>query len=173
MEMWKDIEGFEGLYQVSNLGRVKSLSRKCGTCYKKESIRKLSNSKDGYLKIRLVGKGKDITTRVHRLVATAFIPNLNNKDTVNHIDGNKHNNAVSNLEWATRTEQLKHAYRLGLKKSNTGEYNTQSKLTKKQVEEIKKTYKKGSRNFSSTKLAKLYNVSHKTILNIVNNKTYQ
>ena len=173
MEIWKDIEGFEGLYQVSNLGRVKSLSRKCGTCYKKESIRKLSQTKDGYLKIRLMGNGKDITTRIHRLVALAFIPNYSNKETVNHIDGNKHNNIVENLEWSTRQEQLKHAYNLGLKKSTTGEYNSQSKLSRDQVKEIRRIYKRNSRECSSTKLALKYNVSHKTILNIINNKTYQ
>jgi len=173
MELWKDIKGFEGLYQISNTGKVKSLPKKCGTTYKGETIRKLSQTKDGYLKVRLIGNGKDITTRIHRLVAIAFIPNPLNKDTVNHIDGNKHNNNVENLEWSTRTEQLNHAYSLGLKKIDKGENNIQAKLTNAQVKEIKTLYKKGSRKFGSVKLALKYNVSHRTILNIVNNKTYQ
>ena len=173
MELWKDIEGFEGIYQISNKGRVKSLARQCGTCYKKEFIRKLSFTKDGYVKIRLIGNGKDITTRVHRLVAKAFIPNPLNKETVNHIDGNKHNNCVENLEWMDRKEQLHHAYKNDLRKAKTGALNVQAKLDSEQVEHIRSIYKKGDKKYGSVSLGKIYNVSHRTILNIVNSKTYR
>lgn len=173
MEIWKDIKGFEGSYQISNKGRVKSLARKCGTCYKKESIRQLSFTKDGYVKIRLSSNGKDITTRVHRLVAEAFLPNPLNKDTVNHIDGNKHNNCVENLEWMTRKEQLHHAYNTKLREAKAGAMNVQAKLTKAEVNEIRSLYKKNDKGYGSVALGKQYGVSHRTILNIVNNLTYK
>lgn len=172
MEVWKDIEGFEGCYQISNKGRVKSLARRCGTVLKKETIRKLSYTHDGYTKIRLIGNGKDVTTRIHRLVAKAFITNIENKETVNHKDGNKRNNCIENLEWMDRKEQLYHAYENGFKESAIGELNVRAKLTASQVEEIRRTYKYGSRKYSSTKLGEKFNVSHRTILNVINNITY-
>ena len=173
MEIWKDIKGFEGCYQISNKGRVKSLARQCGTHYQQEKIRKLSLTKDGYVKVRLMSKDKDITARVHRLVAEAFIPNLENKPTVNHIDGNKENNCVENLEWATLEEQMQHAYDNNLKVAHRGEANSQAKLTQEQVEEIKKTYKKNSKEYGSVALSKKYGVSHRTIFNVLQNKTYK
>lgn len=119
MEVWKDVVGYEGLYQVSNLGRVKSVER-----YKdnngtkqlvKEKIKATRKDKQGYLLLDLYKNNKSKTVRVHRLVAQAFIPNPQNKETVNHIDGNKENNTVENLEWATQKEQNEHIYRTGLK----------------------------------------------------------
>lgn len=93
-EVWKDIEGYEGLYQVSNLGRVKSL--------KKNIIRKQVLGKDGYLRVTLKHNGKAKTLSVHRLVAKAFLKNVFNYPEVNHKDENKANNNISNLEWCTR-----------------------------------------------------------------------
>lgn len=93
-EVWKDIEGYEGLYQVSNLGRVKSL--------KKNIIRKQTLGKDGYLRVILKHNGKSKNFSVHRLVAKAFLKNVFNYPEVNHKDENKTNNNVSNLEWCTR-----------------------------------------------------------------------
>ena len=126
-EEWKDIEDFEGAYQISNLGRVKSLGGWRGTAKRKEKIRTIHSTHDGYAKVRLQHQGKDKTMRVHRLVAKAFIPNPKNMDTVNHIDGNKKNNKVSNLEWVDRTEQMIHAYKLGLKNKLYGKANGMSK----------------------------------------------
>lgn len=172
-EIWKDIEGFNGFYQVSNLGRVKSLGGWCGTAKKKERIRTLSHTKDGYLKVRLMYKGKDITCRVHRLVAEAFIPNPKNLETVNHIDGNKENNVVNNLEWCDRTYQMEHAYKLKLKTSRLGSDNTNAKLTDEDIKYIKSVYKKYSREFNTVSLAKKFNVTNRVIGLIVNNKTYK
>jgi len=105
-EVWKDISGFEGYYQVSNLGRVRSLDRKFwsekrGTfCSNEGRVLKLRESR-GYLNITLHKKYKPITRLVHRLVAEAFIPNPKNLEYVNHKDENKSNNRLENLEWCT------------------------------------------------------------------------
>lgn len=97
-EEWRDIKGYEGLYQISSWGRVKSMNYlKTG----KEKIRSLNNGKDGYLLINLSKNGESKRFRVHRLVAMAFIPNPDNLPEVNHKDENKLNNCVSNLEWCT------------------------------------------------------------------------
>lgn len=173
MEIWKDIDGFDGFYQISNLGRVKSTSRKIGTCYRKEKIRSLSLTKDGYVKLRLSYCGKDVTKKVHRLVAEAFIPNVEHKETVNHKDGNKLNNCVNNLEWADRSEQMYHAYKHALKKPTKGTENVQSKLTEEQVKEIRKTYVKNSREYGTVALAKKYDVTNRVIGLIVRNLSYK
>lgn len=91
MEIWKDIKGFEGLYQVSNEGRVKSLKR--------DSIMKQQKKRYGYYNIGLYNKGEYKWFRVHRLVAEAFIPNPNEYPIINHRDENPSNNVVENLEW--------------------------------------------------------------------------
>lgn len=109
-EIWKDIPDYEGLYMVSNLGRVKSLKR--NTAH--ERIMCLKKDKGGYLYVGLSKNGIVNYKKVHRLVAQAFIPNLENKYSVNHIDGNKQNNRLDNLEWATAKEQAFHALSIGL-----------------------------------------------------------
>ena len=109
MEIFKDIEGYEGLYQISNKGRVKSLERVTSSgCPIKEKIRVNSTKKNGYEFIILYKDGKGKNFYIHRLVALAFIPNIDNKSQVNHIDENKSNNCVSNLEWVTNNENQRH-----------------------------------------------------------------
>lgn len=101
-EVWRDVKGFEGLYQVSNMGRVKILARIDKWGYKrKERMVKSSLSASGYLQINLYKNGKHCVTRAHRLVAQAFIPNPNNYPIINHKDEVRTNNKVSNLEWCT------------------------------------------------------------------------
>ena len=102
-ELWRDIKGYKGYYQVSNLGRIKSLERKCKTSKGErtvpEKIKKLGNDKNKYKIITLYKQGTNKTFKVHRLVAEAFIPNVNNLSQVNHKDENKSNNCLQNLEW--------------------------------------------------------------------------
>lgn len=174
-EILKDIKGFEGKYQVSNLGNVKSLSRVIGTFFHHDRILKQSKTKDGYLKVRLSDKSsnQDTTQRVHRLVATAFISNPNHLETFNHKDGNKENNCVSNLEWMDRHNQLKHAYRLELKKSIKGSSNIQSKLSDDDIRYIRKHYIKQSKEFGTVALSRKFNVTNRDIGLIVNNKSYK
>lgn len=114
-EVWKDVKNYEGTYQVSNLGRVKSLSRiDFSGRQRGEVILRLKNPRKRYPYVILYKYGKSKTYYVHRLVASHFIENIRNKPEVNHIDGNKENNCVDNLEWVDRKENSIHAYRNGL-----------------------------------------------------------
>lgn len=124
-EIWKDIKDYEGLYQVSNFGRVKHLqvSWVCSRGHKitkKENIIKGSYDKDGYIKVMLSNKREHKRCSIHRLVAEAFIPNPQNKPQINHIDGNKKNNSINNLEWCTSKENIKHSIKI--LKNNYGKY---------------------------------------------------
>jgi hypothetical protein len=105
-EVWRNIEGYENLYEVSSVGRVKSLPRKTT----KGRIIKNGNRCNGYQAVTLSRDNKPKSHYVHRLVATAFLGNTDNKPCVNHIDGNPSNNSVTNLEWATYTENEQHSY---------------------------------------------------------------
>ena len=116
-EVWKDIKGYEGLYQISNLGNVKSLPKYRVKYGYGEIILKQSISRNGYKIVGLSKNNKYKTVYIHRLVAEAFIPNPKNKLEINHIDGNKQNNFVGNLEWNTRKENGKHAWKMGLFKN--------------------------------------------------------
>lgn len=171
IEIWKDIKGFEGFYQVSNKGRIKSLAYQCGTVFKHEKIRALSLTKDGYVKIRLLHNGKDETRRVHKLVAEAFL-GLSNL-TVNHKDGNKQNNSVENLEYIDRHEQLKHAYKLGLKKAMKGVNNPSSKLNQEQIKYIRANYVKGSKIYGGSALGRKFGVSERVISLVAKNSSYK
>lgn len=161
-EVWRTVNGFPEKLKVSNLGRIMSGSR----------ILKNEVSKCGYYRIHVSHEGKIYRELVHRLVAMAFLPNPKNKPCVNHIDGDKSNNAVDNLEWCTYGENNKHAYDAGLKDSK-GENNGQHKLTEEQVLEIRSLYQKRKINGNNGRvLAEKYGVNPKTITDIVNRKLW-
>jgi hypothetical protein len=119
MEVWKDVVGYEGKYQVSNLGNVISLSREkvigSGSYTTEQKVLKQFRRGNGaYYCVNLYSRNRSKPTYVHRMVAEAFIPNPDNKPFINHIDGNKLNNVVSNLEWCTIAENTRHAWEMGL-----------------------------------------------------------
>lgn len=119
-EVWKDIPKYEGLYQASNLGRIRSCAR---TIIRENRIKQQFKGKilspedngNGYLRLILYKNKKKNSEYVHRLIASAFIENYYNCEQINHIDGNKQNNNINNLEWCTKSYNIKEAYRLGLK----------------------------------------------------------
>ena len=115
MEIWKDINGYEGYYQVSNQGNVRSLDRFDGVHDRQGTIIKPSLKQNGYLQVGLRKHSVRKWFGVHRLVAIHFIENPDNKPQVNHVDGNKLNNTVENLEWVTEKENQNHAAKLGLR----------------------------------------------------------
>lgn len=118
-EIWKDIPSYEGYYQVSNLGNFRSLPRVIR--YKGSGLRNYpaknlltETTKDNYQRIVLMKEGVKKRFQAHRLVALVFLPNPKNKPCINHIDGNKSNNCVDNLEWCTHSENTTHAIKTGL-----------------------------------------------------------
>lgn len=120
IEIWKDISGYEGKYQVSNIGRVKSLQRWSGTKYynREQILKNHINKRNGYVYVYLTKNNKSKNVRLHRLVAKAFIPNPNDYDDINHKDCNRTNNNVDNLEWCTRSYNIKYSFKYGKAKSN-------------------------------------------------------
>jgi len=165
IEVWKDIENYEGAYQISSLGRVKSLTRT--RLSKGISIARISGrdmkqktSKCGYKVIGFCSDAVKEHFSVHRLVAIAFISNPENKPTVNHIDGNKENNKVSNLEWATQTEQMVHA-----SVNDLLETRGPPKYSKKLKQEIQDYY--NNNEISISKLAIMFGMSERTAGRIV------
>ncbi len=168
-EIWKDIKGYENKYQVSSFGNVRSIIFNNCTVNNKKRIKKLNPAKDavGYLCVVLCKGGKAKTFRIHKLVSQAFLVNENNYKVVNHIDGNKLNNRVDNLEWCTYSGNSIHAVKNNLIKS--GEQSPIAKLKDCQILFIKKHYKFRDKTFNSCKLAKMFGVSQPTISMIINN----
>lgn len=174
IEIWKDVFGYEGIYQVSNFGNVKSIDRIVTFINGKEVFfkgvyLKKSFDRDGYIHLSLTKNRVSKNYFVHRLVAISFIPNILNKPLVNHIDGNKSNNIVSNLEWSTLSENRQHAYRTGLQRGAFGSKQTLSKLTDEKVLEIRAIGK----TKTLLEISEMYNVAFQTISMVLNRKTWK
>ena len=170
-EIWKPVENYEGLYEVSNFGRVRSLPKEWTTGWNnvkrshKGFVLKPAKNRDGYLSVSLSKDGKIKHHSVHRLVVRAFVGESNLD--CNHKDGKKENNCVDNLEYCTTRENIKHAYRTGLK-SNKGERGPGAKLTNAIVANIRSN----KFNLSKKEFAACYDVSVSTIKMILSNKTW-
>lgn len=109
-EIWKDIPNYEGIYQISNKGRVKSLTRTIGTCKRRDKIIIPKDNGTGYYKVNLYKNGKHKNHYIHKLVASVFISNENNKPCINHKDYNRKNNNVENLEWVSYKENNNYSH---------------------------------------------------------------
>jgi hypothetical protein len=171
MEIFKDIKGYEGYYQISNLGNIKSLSRLVDnhSNFKKllkEKILKASISKTGYYVIDLKKNNQRKTFKIHRLIALHFIKKIQYKNFVNHIDGNKLNNEISNLEWCTIKENNIHAERIGLK-NDSGINNSRAKLNINDIIFIRNS------NLKLKELSLLFNINQSGISKVKKFKTYK
>lgn len=169
LEIWKDIEGYEGLYQISSFGRAKSCVH---FTHKKDMILKPCLRETGYHYINLYKNHKGRKFYIHRLVANAFLPKINGKDVVNHKDLNKTNNNVFNLEWCTTLENIQHSWDMGVQ-TQVGEKHHCSKLTWEQVEFIRSHYKYKDKTYNGIQLAKMFNVKFCTIYRIVKGEIWQ
>jgi sRNA-binding regulator protein Hfq len=162
-EIWKKVKGFESSYEVSNLGKVKSFKiDKVNGMILKPSINKW-----GYYNVILYAQQKPKSKLVHRVVIETFIENKKNKPYANHINGIKLDNRVENLEWCTNQENIDHAVKMGLYRK--GETNTSSKLTRKEVLEIRLFPNDVKLKF----IAEKYGVSASTISAIRNRLTWK
>jgi hypothetical protein len=173
MEQWKPVKGYEGLYEVSNHGRVRSLDRreemKNGRKrFYKGKLLKPMKDRRGYLYVDLKKDGQRKLHRIHRLVAEAFLLNPDNLPVVNHRDGNKENNHYSNLEWCTSSQNNKHAYDMGLRVK--GDKHPWAKLTQAEIDYIRKVYKPYDKECGRRALARKFGVCEQTIYFIVNRK---
>jgi hypothetical protein len=173
MEQWKNIPGLDNCYFVSNIGNVMSkerleISTRRTTIRKTRFLHKIID-RNGYYTTRLMYNGKQRIFLIHRLVMLAFVGVDKNRPFVNHKNGIKNDNRLENLEWVTRSENAKHAFRLGLQ-SNKGEKHPSHKLSSSQVEEIRSKYI--PRKYSARKLAAEYGISKTNILDIIHKRIW-
>lgn len=171
MEIFKDIENYEGFYQISNLGRVKSLSRivdnHSGFKKKlKERYLKPSISKTGYFVVSFKKNNVKKTFKLHRLIANEFISKIPNKKYINHINGIKLDNRIENLEWCTIKENNIHSRKIRLT-NQEGYNNVSAKLTEEQVVFIRNSV------LSLTQLSFMFQVAFTTVYKAKNKITYK
>lgn len=163
----KDVKGYEDLFAITKDGKLWS---KRTNRFLKQTI-----SKTGYYTVATKIGGRGGVTKcfkIHRLVCEAYNDNPDNKPFVNHKDGNKLNNHISNLEWCTSSENNKHSYDTKLRDIKSGIDVFNSKLSREQIEEIRSLYIPYCRVFGARSLSEKYDVSHETIHRVVNNKSY-
>lgn len=173
MEIWKDIRGYTGLYQVSNTGKVKSLSKSWiggtgGLRTKPDTILAQTNS-NNYLAVNLRKDGKAKRYSVHTLVGKEFVDGYKPGLEINHKDGNKNNNNDWNLEWVTSKQNKQHGLSQGLYDNIINENSRFAKITKEDVIKIKHLIK----NHTQKKVAQMFNITQSNVSYIVNNKSWK
>lgn len=175
-EQWKEIKGNREIYEISNFGNVRTKDREGArnNRIKGHNLSQHDNS-NGYLRCDINIDGKTKSHLVHRLVAENFIPNPDNKPFVNHLDGNKHNNSVYNLEWCTRSENEKHAWKTGLKHdiATKGELHGMHKLNKEDVKYIRDHHIRNGGDMKTGELANNFNINPQTITEIVSERIWR
>ena len=169
IERWKTLVYHNEIYEkfeISDQGKMRNAKTK--------RIYKTWINHKGYEQVcvSLGSKNKKKGFRINIAVACTFIPNPDNKPEVNHKDGNKLNNNVSNLEWATSSENMRHAFDNGLVTPRCGTSNGQSKLSEDDVRFIRENYIPRDHDYGSRGLGRMFGVGHQQILNIVNRKSY-
>ena len=167
MKIWKPVVGYEDLYQVSSDGEVMRIGK--GGAAIVGRILKPATDSDGYKRVALSKDGICVTKKLHRLVADALLGGIPNGYTVNHIDGVKANNCVSNLEIVTRGENISHAFQVIKTQNNKGENNGRANLTEADVSEIRKRLLSGE---NGAKIARDFNTTRHTISDIKRRKTW-
>lgn len=172
-EIWKPVVGYEGFYEVSNLGRIKTVERFVTNAFRGRTvptkILKINHNTWGYQLVSLCKLGIKKTQAVHQLVAKSFLGEHDpKKDEVNHKDGNKDHNFLENLEWVTNSENKRHGVRTGLYNKIIGVNNNQAKLTPDDIRKIRFLYK----SFNCPEIGRIFKVSVKTIRSIINGKTW-
>lgn len=155
-EIWKDITEYEGIYMISNKGRVKSMHTRLSDV-EKIGIILTPVKRGGYDRVSLQKKGAIKWKAVHRLIMTAFVPNPNNLPIINHINGIRDDNSLTNLEWCTQSRNVSHAFETGLKISAKGTRHGMCKLSENNVLEIRKLIADGKNN---KEIGDLFNVSN-------------
>lgn len=166
---WKYVSGLGNKYKIYFDGRVESVE--FGKHKKPPQFLRPYITKKGYLRICIGPRNNRKSFCIHRLIGEYFIPNIKRLPEINHKDGNKLNNEISNLEWVTRIENEKHAWRNGLKKPMCGERHSQAKLTWTKVLKIRKLWNSGG--YTQARLGKFFGVNDNTIHNVVNYKTWK
>lgn len=171
-EVWKPIKGYEGLYEVSNLGRVKSLPRKTKTkIVKSAKIIKIQKRKCGYIQAKLSKNSIIYNPIVSRLVAEAFCEKPNYPCVVNHKDSIRHNNVWTNLEWVSHSENMRHAFTHG-HHSQKGEKNNMAKLNMELVREIRKFAEENS-YLSQKQIAEKFGLKRENVKDVITYKTWR
>lgn len=156
----KDIEGYEGLYAITEGGKIWSYPKRGK--HKGIWLRPFINTRTGYPCVELLNRPKP----VHRLVAITFIPNSRKLPEVNHKNGNKLDFSIQNLEWVTRSENIVHAFRTGLMVARKGTEVHTAKLDEEKVREIRLLYQSG--DFTYREIGEMFGVYHSVISNIIN-----
>lgn len=165
MEIWKAIKGYEGFYEASNKGRVRSLDRFVPTARGGRNLKGvvLQPAIDnwGYPHVSMRIDGKSRTFKIHRLIALTFIGDCDKMDQVNHKNGIKTDNKVENLEWCTASFNVQHSYDTGLNKGCSGEINGKTTLSEEEVISIYKLTQ--NTKYSQRIIAEMYNTSRSTV----------